>query len=60
MWNEKEVSWYDTGPTVWHGPLTTPMTLTLEFQGQSLKLLYLRNDMERKGCELSIHDHDVD
>ena len=43
MWNEKEVSWYDTGPTVWHCPFTTPMTLTLEFQGQSLKLLYLRN-----------------
>ena len=43
MWNEKEVSWYDTGPTVRHCLLTTPMTLTLEFQGQSLKLLYLRN-----------------
>ena len=37
MWNEKEVSWYDTGPIVWPCPLTTPMTLTLEFQGQSLK-----------------------
>ena len=45
MWNENEVSWYDTGPIVWPCPLTTPMTLTLElkFQGQSLKNLYLRN-----------------
>ena len=43
MWNGKEVRWYDSGPTVWHCSLTTPMTLTLEFQGQSLKLLYLRN-----------------
>ena len=24
MWNEKEVSWYDTGPIVWPCPLTTP------------------------------------
>ena len=34
---------------------TSPMTLTLDFQGQTLKMLYLRNggpiDMERKGCE---------
>ena len=31
------------------------MTSTLDFQGQILKMLYLRNggpiDMERKGCE---------
>ena len=39
IWNENEVSEYDTGPIVWPCPLTTPMTLTLElkFQGQSLK-----------------------
>ena len=39
MWNENEVSYYDTGLIVWPCPLTTPMTLTLElkFQGQSLK-----------------------
>ena len=43
IWNEKAVSWYDSGPTVWHCPLTRPMTLTLEFQGQNLKQLYLRN-----------------
>ena len=43
MGNENEVSWYDNGSIAWHCPLTTPMTLTLEFQGQSLKLLYLRN-----------------
>ena len=29
MWNEKEMSWYDTGLTVWHCPLTTPMTFDL-------------------------------
>ena len=34
-----DVKWKvsDTGPIVWPCPLTTPMTLTLEFQGQSLK-----------------------
>ena len=37
MWNEKEVSQYDTGTIVWPCLLTTPMTLTLEFHGQSLK-----------------------
>ena len=30
MWNEKEMSWYDTGPIVRPCPLTTPMTFTLE------------------------------
>ena len=28
MLNEKEASWYDTGPIVWPCPLTTLMTLT--------------------------------
>ena len=45
MWNENEISWYDTGPNLWLCPLTTHMTLTLEMkvQGQSFKKLYLRN-----------------
>ena len=33
----------DTGTTVWLCPLTTPMTLTLKFKGQSLKWPYPRN-----------------
>ena len=50
---------------VWPCPLAAPMTLTLEFQGQESELAYyLRNgtaiiNMERKGCESSIHDHDM-
>ena len=66
MLNEKKVSSYDTGPTVWHCPLTTPMTLTMKFQGQGLKLYVYISGMERpidmgwKGCETSIHDHDID
>ena len=40
------------------------MRLDLKFQDQSLKSPNLRNgrliDMERKGCESIIHDHDCD
>ena len=40
------------------------MTLTLEFQGQSLNSFISGIgqpiDNERKGCESSIHDHDID
>ena len=66
MWNEKEVSWYDTGPIVWPCPLTTPMTLTLEFQGQIrvwnsfISGMGQPIDNERKGCESSIRVHDID
>ena len=64
MWNEKEVHWLDTGYNIWPWPLTSPMTLTLEFQGQSLKSFISGMgrpiDDERKGCESSIHDHDID
>ena len=35
------------------------LTLTLDFQGQILKMLYLKNDradcMERKGCESIVY-----
>ena len=37
MWNKKKANQLDTGLTVWSCPLTTPMTLTLWFKGQSLK-----------------------
>ena len=66
MWNENEVSWYDTGPIVWPCPLTTPMTLTLElnFQGRVwnsfISGMGRQIDLERKGYESSIHDHDID
>ena len=40
------------------------MTLTLEFQGQSLKSFISGMgrpiDNEGQGCESSIHDHDID
>ena len=37
------------------------MTFTLEFQGQSLiSGMWRPIDMEQKGCELSIHDPDID
>ena len=35
--NEKEVNQLDAGLTTWPCSLTTLMTLTLKFQGQSLK-----------------------
>ena len=45
----------DCGPMLWFSTFTSPITLTLDFQGQILKMLYLRYgmkiDMGRKGCE---------
>ena len=42
--NEKrKVHLLDTGPSMWPRPLTSPMTLGMYFQGQILKLPYLRN-----------------
>ena len=38
-WNERDMSRYGIMPTLW----PSAMTLTLDFQGQILKLLYLRN-----------------
>ena len=37
MWNKKRANQLETGMTVWSCPLTTPMTLTLLFKGQSVK-----------------------
>ena len=52
MWNEKGVHGLDTGYNMWPWPLTSLMTLTLDVSGPV--------DMEWKGCESSIHDHDID
>ena len=41
-WNERDVSRYDIRPTLWLWTVTSPMTLTLHFQGQTLKMLYLK------------------
>ena len=37
IWSKKEVNQLDTGLTIWPCHLTTLMTLTLKFQGLSLK-----------------------
>ena len=42
-WNERDVSRYNAGSMLWLSALTSPMTLTLDFRGKILKLLYLRN-----------------
>ena len=41
--NEKEVHWLDTGWTMWPWPLTSPISLTLDFKGHILMYLYLKN-----------------
>ena len=42
-WNERDVSRLNVGPMLWLSTLTSPMTSTLNFQHQILKLLYPRN-----------------
>ena len=37
MWNKKVANQVDTRPTMWPCPLSTPIILALDFQGQSLK-----------------------
>ena len=44
-WNERDVSRYNVGHMLWLSTFTSPMTLALDFQGQILKMLYLRNGM---------------
>ena len=44
-WNEWDVSRYNDGPMLWLSTFASPMTLTLDFQGQILKMLYLSNGM---------------
>ena len=114
MWDEMEVNRLDTGHNMWHWPLTSPMTFTLDVArsnfvialSQELLVWLMWNetkwvnmildrlydlalrphpgpwhwgwnfkvkvwnscisgigwpiDMERKGCELSIHGHEID
>ena len=43
MWNEKEADQLNTGTNKWPWTLTTPKTLTLKFEGRSVKYHYLRN-----------------
>ena len=43
MWNENKANQLDTRPTTLPCILTTPMTLTLKFQVQSLKWPYFRH-----------------
>ena len=43
IWNERDVSRQNVTLTLWLQTLTSPITLTLDFQGQILKLLYFRN-----------------
>ena len=53
-WNERDVSRLNVGSMLWLSTLTSPMTWTLNFQRQILKLLYPRNgrvDRHGKGCE---------
>ena len=42
-WNERDVSRLNVGPMLWLSTLTSPMTWTLNFQRQILKLLNPRN-----------------
>ena len=44
-WNERGVSRWNVGPMLRLSTFTSPMTLTLDFQGQILKKSYLRNGM---------------
>ena len=38
-WNERDVSRLNVGPMLWLSTFTSPMTLTLDFQGQVLKVV---------------------
>ena len=42
-WDERDVSRENVGPMLWLSTFPSLMTLTLDFQGQILKMLYLRN-----------------
>ena len=51
-WNERDVSRLNVGAILWLSTLTSPMTWTLNFQGQILKLLYPRNGrLDRHGTK---------
>ena len=38
-WNQRDVSRWNVGPMLWLSTFTSSMTMTLDFQGQILKLL---------------------
>ena len=63
MWNEKEVNKYDTGPTVcfafWPHPWLWPWSFKVAVWNSLICGMWRPIDMERKGCESSIHDHDI-
>ena len=44
-WKERDVSRWNVGPMLWLSTCPSPMTLTLDFQGQILKKSYLKNGM---------------
>ena len=54
-WDERDVSRWNVKPMLWLSTFPSPMTLTLDFQGQFWKSLILWMgwpiDIERKGCE---------
>ena len=57
MWNEKEVHWLDTGYNMWHWPLTSLMTLTLDVSRSNFEIAFICRiigliDVKWKGSEL--------
>ena len=51
-WNERDVNRLNVGAMLWLSTLTSPMTWTLNFQRQILKLLYPRNGrVDRHGTK---------
>ena len=60
MWIEKEADQLDTGLIMWPCPLIIHMTWTLEVWNSLISWMGGLIDMERKGCESTIHDHDGD
>ena len=44
-WNKRGASRYNVGHMLWLSTFLSPMTLALDFQGQILKMLYIRNGM---------------
>ena len=63
MWNEKEVSWYDTGPydlALWPHPWPWPWSFKVRVWNNFISGMGRPIDNELKGCESSIHDHDID
>ena len=62
--DRKEANQLDTGLSAWSCPLTTLTTVTLKFQGQSLKMPNIRNGRSnwhgKRVLWGHIYDHDID